>query len=111
MKSTISLKAVVWVSWQLVAASLVGCSTNAPVVASTGPTASQACGDSARTRCSKYATCQPLGETMRYADDATCVARETLACMNALAAPGTGNSPQAVRTVWPRTATSAAQTS
>jgi hypothetical protein len=72
---------------------------------SSGVTIEQACAAVAQARCDLRSTCSlpegapGTGFTVleSYGDMATCVARETLACQNALSAPETGNSPAAVQ--------------
>ena len=62
--------------------------------------------DIATARCNKRSTCSSLpGSTIpginlvrAYGDIATCIDRETLGCVNALAAPQTGNSPSLLET-------------
>ena len=85
-----------WFAWQAAVLSLLGCSTSNEKVVASEPTPLQACSDLATFRCQKLAGCEPLGETVRYGNDQTCLDRETLACMNALSAPGTGNTPRNV---------------
>jgi hypothetical protein len=75
-----------------------GSKTSAP----SGPTAEQVCADLAQARCNKRVNCtnalDPIGINLErnYKDAAECKAREALACVNGLAAPSTGNSPDAV---------------
>jgi hypothetical protein len=79
---------VLIVAWSVGAS--VGCG-------SSGPSAEQACSDLAQARCMKRQSCtNGAGITRAYGDMATCVARESLSCTIALAAPSTGNSPAAV---------------
>jgi hypothetical protein len=66
---------------------VVGCGGN-------GITVDQACTDLANARCAKRQSCtNGAGITRTYGDMTTCLAREKLACGNALAAPSQGNSP------------------
>jgi hypothetical protein len=58
-------------------------------------TAEQACTDLANTRCNMRMMCGPGTLQRIYGDMTTCLAREKLGCLNALAAPSTGNSPSA----------------
>jgi hypothetical protein len=83
--------------------SVVGCgsttlsSDDAGSDATTGPTAEAACADLAGVQCAKRMTCSNGGNVQRtFGTMATCVARETTACMNGLAAPQSGNSPTTV---------------
>jgi hypothetical protein len=91
---------------------LVACgSTNSPAGGGGGASGSggaisadQACADVASARCTQRSMCSmharatgPGANLVRtYGDMQTCVARETLACKNGLAAPQTGNSPNEV---------------
>src|SRR4051812_9407778 len=62
-----------------------------------GISADQACADLAQARCAKRDGCTSgVGITRNYGDMATCLAREKLACTDALAADRTGNSPDLV---------------
>lgn len=59
-----------------------------------GTSSDKACTDLAAARCAQRATCtNNTGITRAYGDMTTCLAREKLSCTNALAAKGTGNSP------------------
>jgi phospholipase C len=58
-----------------------------------GPSADQACADSAQARCSRLAACSTTAISIRYGDLATCVTREKESCTNALASPDNGNNP------------------
>jgi hypothetical protein len=58
-----------------------------------GPTADQACGDSAHANCSHLQTCAPALVQIRYGDEGSCEARLKANCLNALAAPSQGNNP------------------
>jgi hypothetical protein len=70
------------------AAAIAGCG---------GTSGDTACADSAAARCAQRATCtNSVGITKVYGDMATCLAREKLSCTNALAAKGTGNTPDRV---------------
>jgi hypothetical protein len=60
--------------------------------ACSGTSADQACGDSAHAQCTKLQTCSPLNLQTAYGDEATCETRLKTNCVNALAAPSTGNS-------------------
>jgi hypothetical protein len=55
----------------------------------------QACSDFATARCGTLMTCSAADLQKRWPDADTCEAREKLACMDALAAPQTANSPAA----------------
>ena len=61
-------------------------------------TAMQACADEANLRCNMINQCQPGlgGVGHHYPDLMTCVSRQTESCVNALAAPGTGQTPEHV---------------
>jgi hypothetical protein len=67
-----------------------------------GVTISKACADLAMTRCAKRASCTVAGNATgagivrEYGDNATCLTRETLSCMQGLSAKSTGNSPDEV---------------
>src|SRR5262249_13120144 len=64
------------------------------LVACSGTSADTACADIAAARCAQRSTCtNGVGIPRVYGDMTTCLAREKLACTNALAAKGTGNSP------------------
>ena len=59
-----------------------------------GTSADSACADVAAARCAQRSTCSNgIGVTKVYGDMTTCLAREKLGCTNALAAKGTGNTP------------------
>jgi hypothetical protein len=60
-----------------------------------GLTADQACGDLAMARCTRIESCSATVFAIRYPDQPTCQAREKANCMKSVAAPSTGNSPQA----------------
>jgi hypothetical protein len=69
-----------------------------------GPSIDKACADVAQARCNQGSECS-LPETVTgtgfniletYGTLQTCLARQTLNCMNGLTAPGTGNSPAKV---------------
>ena len=60
-------------------------------------TPDQGCAAFADAMCSKLDSCFRLELATRYGDVATCVAREKLSCLAALAAPGTTNTPAKVR--------------
>ncbi len=58
-----------------------------------GPSIAQACSDIAQAQCAKRASCSSGANITRaFGTMDSCVARETLSCMNGLAAPQTGNS-------------------
>ena len=62
-----------------------------------GTSGDSACADSAAAHCAQRATCtNSVGITKTYGDMTTCLAREKLSCTNALAAKGTGNTPDRV---------------
>ncbi|MGZ3442760.1 MAG: hypothetical protein ACXVDD_24735, partial [Polyangia bacterium] len=62
-----------------------------------GTSSDAACADIAAVRCNQRATCSNgTGITRVYGDMATCLQREKLSCTNALAAKGTGNTPDRV---------------
>jgi hypothetical protein len=73
----------------------VGCGAN-----SVSP--AKACADVATARCNKRASCTSAGNASgagivrEFGDLTTCITRETLACMDGLAAKSTGNSPAEV---------------
>jgi hypothetical protein len=75
----------------------VACSTPpsfvGPADASTeaGPSNMKACSDLATAECSKLEGCSSTIMEIRYGSVATCEARQLAICMNALAAPSTGN--------------------
>jgi hypothetical protein len=74
--------------WLLFAVSLIGCGGGAAV------TADQACSDLATARCNKRQSCtNGAGITRTYGDLNTCLQREKLSCVDALAAPSQGNTP------------------
>jgi hypothetical protein len=58
-----------------------------------GLTAAQACADQAAAQCGKLKTCSATDLSIRYGDEATCTARVTQNCTNALSAPSNGNTP------------------
>jgi hypothetical protein len=58
--------------------------------ASSGPSSDQACADQVKARCAKTAECSTYLFHIRYGDEATCIARETIFCKAAFAAPSTG---------------------
>jgi hypothetical protein len=68
----------------------VACSSSSG--SSGGPSADQACSDSAHANCTHLAMCAPALVQIRYGDEATCEARIKANCVNALAAPSQGNS-------------------
>src|SRR5258708_39979541 len=68
-----------------VAVAVVGCGSDV--------TATQACANLARDRCTELSTCSATDLQRRWPDLATCEAREQLACQEALAAPKTANTP------------------
>jgi hypothetical protein len=61
----------------------------------TDVTADKACGDLAAARCNQMTACSTANARLvrDFGDAATCLAREKLACLNAVAAPSTANSP------------------
>jgi len=87
---------------------LAGCGSGSPAGSTDGGpdalTAAQACGDLASARCAERSMCSlhtggagaGASVVRLYGELATCVARETLACRNGLAAPQTGSSPAGV---------------
>jgi hypothetical protein len=67
------------------------------IAACGGTSADSACADVAAARCAQRSVCtNTVGITKTYGDQTTCVAREKLSCTNALAAMGTGNTPDRV---------------
>jgi hypothetical protein len=78
----------------VLATAAAGCgsiSSNNPDAA-TGTTPAAACAALANAECGKRMTCSNGANITRaFGDMNTCIARETLSCMGALAAPGTGN--------------------
>lgn len=68
----------------------------------TGVSADKACTDLAQVQCAKRVSCtntinvEGVNVLRAFGDVQTCLAREKLACMDGLAAPGTGNSPAMV---------------
>jgi hypothetical protein len=62
------------------------------------PTPDMACATSSMERSQKLLSCSATDLQRRFGDLATCVARDTLACTEALAAPMTGNTPSDVLT-------------
>ena len=71
--------------------------TTAPADASASPAPNpdMACGDNAHARCTRIQACSPAILADTYVDEGTCETRLKLNCINALAAPGTGNTPAA----------------
>jgi hypothetical protein len=57
-----------------------------------GPSNMTACSDLATAQCTKLETCSSIIMQIKYGSVATCEARAIEVCMNALAAPETGNS-------------------
>jgi len=94
-------RAAIVFAW-LLAQAAAGCTSSDPG----SITIAQACLDLAMARCNLRAACSvPQGESgagasivETYGDLQTCLAREQLACSNALAAPQTGDSPATVET-------------
>jgi hypothetical protein len=92
-------RAAIVPAW-LLALAAGGCGGGSPSSLSVA----QACSDLAMARCNLRSACSlPQGTTgvgasvlEAYGDMQTCLAREALACSNALAAPQTGDSPQSV---------------
>ena len=70
--------------------------TTSPTPADAGPTADQACTDVAKARCAKFSSCEAIGLSLRFADEASCETREKAACTSSLAAAGTGATPSGV---------------
>lgn len=60
-----------------------------------GITADQACADTAHARCTLLESCSAVRVQVVYGDEATCESRIKQNCVNALAAPSTGNTPAA----------------
>jgi hypothetical protein len=58
-----------------------------------GPSADQACTDSAHAVCSKMQTCAPANVQTAYGDEPTCETRIKASCTNSLSAPSTGAAP------------------
>jgi hypothetical protein len=59
-----------------------------------GPSVDDACAAEAKARCQRIDACtNGLGVAARYADEATCEVRQKDACVKALAAPETANTP------------------
>src|SRR5580700_579535 len=65
-------------------------STDAPL------TANEACSQSATMHCTQLQTCSPFDLEKKFGDLTTCEARISLQCTDALAAPGTANTPDNV---------------
>jgi len=65
----------------------------AALACSSPVTATQACTDLATAVCNKTSECAPPVFTEVYGDVGTCVSRTTTSCEQALAAPGTGDTP------------------
>jgi hypothetical protein len=65
------------------AIALAGCSSTVP--------ADRACADAADARCSRTDACGTDAIAARYGDLATCLARETAACLDRLVAPSTSD--------------------
>lgn len=62
-------------------------------------TAEEACADLAAVQCMKRSACSDGADITRaFGDMGTCLARERIACLDALAAPATGQSPARVET-------------
>jgi hypothetical protein len=86
-----------WGTWLAVAA--IGCGSSG-----SGSSIATACADVAQARCNETSECSlDDGDTgtgfsllANYGDKATCVARQTLNCTNALNAPDNGNNPTQV---------------
>jgi hypothetical protein len=64
-----------------------------PSSSSGGPSADQACTDSAHATCTKMQTCEPTNLQAVYGDEPTCETRLKTSCLNALSAPSTGATP------------------
>jgi hypothetical protein len=58
-----------------------------------GPSNTMACADLATAQCTKLETCSRVIMQIKYGSVAVCEARAADLCMNALAAPSTGNTP------------------
>ena len=68
-----------------------------PGLAGCGTSAATACSDAATARCTQRASCtNGVSVTKVYGDMTTCLAREKLSCLDALAAKATGNTPDRV---------------
>lgn len=59
-----------------------------------GISADQACGDNAHYHCLELQACSGELLVTDYGDEGTCETRLKLACLNSLAAPSTGNTPE-----------------
>jgi hypothetical protein len=59
-------------------------------------TANEACSQSATMHCTQLQTCSPFDLEKKFGDLTTCEARISLQCTDALAAPGTANTPDNV---------------
>jgi hypothetical protein len=89
----------VGVAAALVAAVAWGCGGNQFTAGGDGGTTTsnvtgdQACGDNARARCTKLASCAPEQMIVIYGTEGVCETRLKLNCLNAESAPSTGNTP------------------
>lgn len=95
-----------WKVWTALALwTAYGCGSTSPKPAdggndadsSAGPTAQQACSDFSQAECAERTGCSAGSNITRtFGNIDECVIRETLACLNGLGAPQTGNSPTLV---------------
>src|SRR5215472_11232260 len=79
-------------AWVMLA--VAACSGESPT--DSGPSAQTACSDEVAAICAKTTSCSQTVAAERYADTATCQARETALCMNRLSAPQTSTTPAGV---------------
>jgi hypothetical protein len=75
---------------------LLACSPATVGSGDAGVSADQACTDSAYAKCSRYQACSPIVIQLRYGDESTCEAAIKQNCVNAIAAPSSGSTPQNV---------------
>jgi hypothetical protein len=78
-----------------------GCGGNefaagSPDAASSGVTADQACSDSAHLRCEQIKKCSQAEVIDTYGSEGACETQLKLNCINSLAAPNTGSTPETV---------------
>jgi len=77
----------------LAAALALACSPPNVSSVDAGPSADQACADSAYARCSRVQACSPTATQQRYGDESTCEAIFKAYCVATLAASGAGSTP------------------
>jgi hypothetical protein len=72
---------------------VAGCSSSSAGNADSGPSAEQACTDSANAYCAQLSKCSEIAVGEDYGSVGACVSGRTTLCENSLAAPGTGATP------------------